>query len=76
VPLHTLCTSNVVLSSRNSVGVHRCESASRLVLVRAWLKKDITRLIHEVILKSYNVTDFLIQIDRSIDERIGDNCGN
>jgi hypothetical protein len=45
VPLNTLCTSNSSLSSRNFVRVHWCEAASRLVFVRAWLKKDIPMLI-------------------------------
>jgi len=46
VPLHTLCTSNLSLSSRNFVCVHWCEVASRFVFVRAWLKKDIPMLIY------------------------------
>ena len=58
VPLHILCTSNSLLSSRNSVCVHWCEAASRLVFVRAWLKKDISMLIHEVISKSSYETGF------------------
>jgi len=57
VPLHTLCTSNLSLSYRNSVRVffdfaqdyklvewHLFEAASRLVFVRARLKKDISML--------------------------------
>jgi hypothetical protein len=57
VPLHTMCTSTSLLSSRNFVRVsfdfaqdhelvewHWCKAASRLVFVRAWLKKDISTL--------------------------------
>ncbi|MBW2004239.1 MAG: hypothetical protein JRI72_06425 [Deltaproteobacteria bacterium] len=45
MPLQTVCTSNSSLSSRNYVRVHRFEVAYRLVLVRAWLKKDIPMLM-------------------------------
>jgi len=45
VPFHTMCTSNSSLSSRNFVRVHWCEAASRLVFVRAWLKKDLSMLM-------------------------------
>ena len=45
VSLHTICTSNSSLSSRNFVCVHWCEAASRLLFVRAWLKKDIPMLM-------------------------------
>jgi len=52
VPLQTMCTSTSSLSSRNFVRVHLFEAAYRLVFVRAWLKKDIPMLIHQVISKS------------------------
>jgi hypothetical protein len=48
VPLQTMCTSNSSLSSRNFVRVRRFEAAYWLVFVRAWLKKDISMLIHQV----------------------------
>jgi hypothetical protein len=37
---------------RNFVRVRRFEAAYRLVVVRAWLKKDIPMLIHQIISKS------------------------
>jgi len=52
VPLQTVCTSNSSLSLRNFVRVRRFEAAYRLVVVRAWLKKDIPMLIHQIISKS------------------------
>ena len=52
VPLHTACTSNSSLSYMAFVRVRRFEAASQLVLVRAWLKKDIPMLIHQLISKS------------------------
>jgi len=44
VPIQTVCTSNSSLSSMAFVRVRRFEAASRLVFVRAWLKKDISML--------------------------------
>jgi len=52
VPLQTVCTSNSSLFLRVFVRMRRFEAASQLVLVRAWLKKDIPMLIHQVISKS------------------------
>jgi len=46
VLLHTLCTSTSLMTFRVFVRVHRCEAASRLAFVRAWLKKDTSILIH------------------------------
>jgi hypothetical protein len=52
VPLQTVCTSNLSLSSKNFVRVRRFEAAYRRVFVRAWLKKDISMLIHQASSKS------------------------
>jgi hypothetical protein len=47
-----VCTGNSSLSSKNFVRVRRFEAAYQLVFVRAWLKKDIPMLIHQVISRS------------------------
>jgi hypothetical protein len=52
VPLQTVCMSNSALSLRDFVRMHLFEAASQLVFVRAWLKKDLPMLIHQVISKS------------------------
>ena len=60
VPLYTLCTSTSSLSSRNSVRVHWCEAASRLVFVRARLKKDIPMLFSTF--SFWRKKDFLLRM--------------